>query len=67
MENRRKVITKIYSSKDKEVKEITCYFNKTFLKNYLSYGCGHSEILAELETMEGRLLYVPAIDIKFID
>ena len=66
--NFRKVITQIYNEEMGRSKPVTCYFRKTLT----SISCRNgfditTTILAELETMDGKLIYVAANRIKFIN
>lgn len=59
-DKRRKVIVTLINgtSVDEEPQQLICYFRKTLVID---------TIKAELETMEGELMYVNPGEIKFID
>ena len=64
----RKVIAKIYNKKTDKTTQEVCYFRKTFTKTSTNNnGDVYTEILAELETVRGELLYLSPNCIKFID
>lgn len=66
--NFRKVTTEIYNEKKDKVEQVTCYFRKTLTKVTCPNGLDiYTTILAELETMDGKLIYVDAGCIKFLD
>ena len=63
---RRKVIT--FPNDDGIDANVVCYFRKTITSTCNTpAGDICTSILAELETMEGRLIYINARNIKFID
>ena len=66
-DKRRKVIT-LREKPGVVDANVTCYFNKTITEiNSTSVGDIYTSRLAELETMEGKLIYVGPGIIKFID
>ena len=65
-DKRRKVIT--LQNTNKIDANIVCYFRKTItITRNTPAGDIYTSTLAELETIEGRLIYIDANKIKFIN